>query len=99
MNTLSFQVDRTFSREYGMEKGFAMMIDLTADKITSQPAIQAFTIRNGDLITNKFVGVGGLSGLESGFVSSAVAASKLIIHGYSGIGVFSPYRSFIMKQV
>lgn len=47
-------------------------------------------MKNGDFISNKFIGVGGLSGTESGFVSSAVAASKLIIHGYSGIGVFAP---------
>lgn len=35
-----FKVDRTFSREYGMEKGYALMLDLTADKSTGEPAIK-----------------------------------------------------------
>ena len=42
--------------------------------------------------------VGGLDGMTSGVVSSSVAASKLINWGYSGIGVFSPYKSFIIRQ-
>lgn len=42
--------------------------------------------------------VGGLDGMTSGVVSSAVAASKLINWGYSGVGVFSPYRSFILSE-
>lgn len=44
------------------------------------------------------MGVGGLSGTESGVVSSPVAGSKLIMMGYAGIGVFAPYRSFILRQ-
>lgn len=43
-------------------------------------------------------GIGGLDGLSSGVVSSTVAATKLINWGYSGVGVFSPYRSFIMRE-
>lgn len=44
MNILQFQVDRTFSREYGSEKGYALFLDLTADKVSGTPAIQAFTL-------------------------------------------------------
>lgn len=98
-NSISFKVDRTFSREYGSDKGFMMMIDLTSDKVSGEPAIQMFTLKGGDFISNKYPGVGGLDGLSSGIVSSPVAASKLINWGYSGVGVFSPYRSFIMKEV
>lgn len=97
-NTLTFQVDRTFSREFG-NKGFGMLIDLSADKVSGTPAIQCMTLKNGDIITNRFIGVGGEDGLSSGFVSSAVAASKLIIHGYSGVMVASPYRAAIIKQI
>lgn len=49
-----FKVDRTFSREYGMEKGYALMLDLTADKSTGEPAMQMFTLKGGDFITNRF---------------------------------------------
>ena len=74
------------------------MLDLTADKTSGEPAIQMFTLKGGDFISNKFPGVGGLDGLSSGVVSSPVAATKLINWGYSGVGVFSPYRSFIMRE-
>lgn len=97
-NVISFKVDRTFSREYGSDKAYSLMLDLTADKSTGEAAIQMFTLKGGDFITNKFPGVGGLDGLTSGVVSSATAASKLINWGYSGIGVFSPYKSFILKE-
>ena len=97
-NTVTFKVDRTFSREYGTEKGYGLFLDLTADKSTGDPAMQMFSLKGCDFITNKFPGVGGLDGMSSGVVSSAVAASKLINWGYAGIGVFSPYRSFIMRE-
>ena len=57
-----------------------------------------FTLKGGDFISNRFPGVGGLDGLSSGVVSSAVAASKLINWGYSGVGVFNPYRSYMLIE-
>lgn len=98
-NYISFKVDRTFTREYGMEKAYCLCLDLTADATSAEPPIQMFTLKGGDFITNKFPGVGGLDGLSSGIVSSAVAASKLINWGYSGVGVFNPYRSFILREI
>lgn len=98
-NILSFKVDRTFSREWGNDKGFAMFIDLTADKSSGNPAIAAFTLKGGDFITNTIDGVGGQNGLTSGPVSSPVAASKAVIWGYDSIAAFSPYRSAIMREV
>lgn len=38
-NTISFKVDRTFSREYGREKGYALCLDLTADTSSAEPPI------------------------------------------------------------
>ena len=58
-----------------------------------------FTLKGCDFITNKYPGVGGLDGMSSGVVSSPVAGSKLIDWGYSGIGVFYPYRSFILRAL
>lgn len=97
MNEVTFKVDKALTHEYG-NKGYGVLIDLTADKVSGQPAIAAFTFKNGEFISSKYPGVGGLDGMSSGIVSSPVAASKLIIHGYSGVGVFSPYRSFILFQ-
>lgn len=36
-----------------------------------------FTLKGGDFITNKVLGVGGENGLSSGVVSTPVAGSKL----------------------
>ena len=76
-NTISFQVDRTFSREFGYEKGYMLALDLTADKTSAQPPIALFTLKGGDMISNKYVGVGGLNGVSSGEVATPVAGSKL----------------------
>lgn len=98
-NSITFKVDRTFSREYGFEKGYCLCLDLTADKTSAEPPIQMFTLKGGDFISNKYLGVGGEDGLSSGVVSSPVAGSKLINWGYSGVGVFNPYRSFILREI
>lgn len=98
-NTIIFTVDRTFSREYGYDKGYALCLDLTADQTSAQPPIAMFTLKNGDFISNKVVGVGGENGLSSGTVSTPVAATKLINWGYSGVAVFNPYRSFILREI
>lgn len=98
-NTIIFAVDRTFSREYGYDKAYALCLDLTADKTSGQPPIGMFTLKGGDFISNKVIGVGGENGLSSGVVSTPVAGGKLINWGYSGVAVFNPYRSFIMREV
>lgn len=79
-----------------MYRKFGMFLDLTADKASGKPAIAMFTFKNGEFIHNYIKGVGGRSGLESGEVSSPVAASKEIMWGYAGVGVFNPYRSVIL---
>ncbi len=98
-NSVSFKVDRTFSREWGYEKGYALALDLTADKTSAQPPLAMFTLKGGDMISNKYVGVGGLNGLSSGEVASPVAGSKLILWGYSSIACFNPYRSYILREI
>lgn len=98
-NHISFKVDRTFSREYGSEKGYAVCLDLTADLVSGRAPIEMFTLKGGDFMTSKYPGVGGMDGLSSGIVSSPVAASKIINWGYSGVGVFNPHRSFILREL
>lgn len=56
-NTITFKVDRTFSREYGYEKAYCLCLDLTADKTSAEPPIQMFTLKGGDFISNKVLGV------------------------------------------
>lgn len=96
-NVITFKVDRALTREFGA-KGYGVFIDLTHDLSTGKAAVQAFTLKNGDMINSEYLGVGGRSGLASGYISSTVAGSKYVILGYSGIGVFAPYRSAIMFE-
>ena len=98
-NEISFKVDRTFSREFGYQKGYMLALDLTADKTSAQPPIALFTLKGGDMISNKYKGVGGFTGLEGGEVASPVAGSKLIMWGYSSLAVFNPYKSYIMREI
>lgn len=98
-NTISFTVDRTFSHEKGYDKAYAVCLDLTGDEIQNTPAISMFTLKGGDFISNRFLGVGREDGLSSGDVSSPVAGSRLINWGYSGVGVFCPYKSFILREI
>jgi hypothetical protein len=96
-NSIIFKVDRALSIEYP-DKGYAVLIDLTADKMSGQPAISMFTLEGAEYIENTVAGVGGLNGTTGGAVASPVAGSRLVATGYSGIGVFSPYRSFILVE-
>ena len=79
-NQVSFTVDRTFTREYG-DKGYGLCLDLTADLASGKPAMAMFSLKGADIITSKYPGVGGMNGVDSGVVSSPVAASKLIMMG------------------
>ena len=38
-----------------------LALDLTADKTSAQPPIAAFTLKGGDIITNKYIGVKDLT--------------------------------------
>lgn len=97
-NQITFTVDRALTREFGNQKGYGIAIDLTADETKNQPAIAQFTLKGGEFLTSKYLGVGGEDGLTSGLVASPVAGSKLINWGYAGIAVFNPYRSFIVRE-
>lgn len=55
-NTIVFQVDRSLTREFG-SKGYGIVLDMTADKATGQPAVQMFTLKNGEFISSKMKGV------------------------------------------
>ena len=76
-----------------------LCIDLTADAAKNQPAVSQFSLKGKEFISNSIAGVGGLQGGQSGPVASPMAGSKLAIHGYAGIAVFNPYKSFIAYEI
>ena len=96
-NSIVFKVDRALSYEYP-DKGYGLLLDLTPDKTSGAAAMSMFTIEGAEFLENTIAGVQGLNGRTSGVVASPVAGSKLVMSGYSGIGVFAPHRSFILMQ-
>lgn len=96
-NQISFQVDKALTLEYP-DKGYGLVIDLTADAVNSTPALQMFTVKGGEFIRGVLKGVGGLDGVSSGDVYTPVAGSKLIHMGYAGVGVMNPYRSYVIQE-
>lgn len=79
-NSLIVKVDRCFDIEYPTRK-YAIMLDLTPDGKSGKSALAFYTFKNGELIHNFIPGVGGMTGLASGQVSSPVAGMKYINWG------------------
>jgi len=96
-NQILFKVDRALSREYP-DKGYSVMIDLTSDKTSNVSPVQMFSLNGAEFTSNTISGVGGMDGKTSGAVASPVAGAKLVNSGYSGAGVFTPYRSYVMLE-
>ena len=96
-NEVVFMPDRALTREYG-NKGYAIALDLSSDLVSGMPAVSMMTLKNGNCIQNYITGVGGMDGLSSGEVSSPVAGSKMVIHGYIGVCVWNPFKSFILRE-
>lgn len=92
-STIIFKVDRTLSIEYG-NKGFGVLIDLTADKASGRPAIEAFTLGDKQIYENTLTGVG----VRNGEVASPVAGIKYVMGGYFGVAVYNPYKSVILFE-
>lgn len=95
-NQISFKVDRALNYEYG-DQPFAIAIDLTADAQSGKPAMMLFTLRGQQFIRATVEGVGGLTGTKSGSSATKVAGSSIVHMGYSGLGLFNPYRSFMLR--
>lgn len=96
-NQVSFQVDKALSMEYP-DKGYGLIIDLTADRTNNTPAMQLFTLKNAEFIRNVIKGVGGLGGNQSGDAYTPVAGSKIVHMGYAGVGIYNPYRSYVIEE-
>jgi len=75
-NTVIFKVDRALSIEY--QKGYGILVDLTADKSSGRPAIEMFTLGNKQLVENTLTGVG----IQNGPVASPVSGVKYVMSGW-----------------
>lgn len=77
-NTISFVVDRALTN-WRPTQGYAVCIDLTADKSSNTPAVVKFTTLGSEYILNTITGVGGLNGKASGDVSTNVAGCQKVM--------------------
>lgn len=78
-NKMVFVLDRSLDLEFP-KKAYGLFLDLTTDS-NGQPGIMFCTFKGGQLIHNVITGVGGVSGLASGEVSSPVAGAKIVNWG------------------
>jgi hypothetical protein len=95
-NVVTFILDRSLDLEYS-KKAYGFLLDMGTNDGT--PNLMFLTFKNGQLIHNTVEGVGGMSGLKSGPVSSPVAGSKIINWGYHGVAVTNPYKSVILEEI
>jgi len=58
-----------------------------------------FSLKGADIVTNKYIGVGGENGISSGVVSSPVAGGKRIVWGYSSVALFNPYKTAELREI
>lgn len=92
-NTVIFHVDRALSIEYG-NKGYGILVDLTADKTNNRAAIEAFTIKDKEMTESVMYG----AGTRSGEVSTPVNGIHWSMSGYWGVAVYNPYRSVVILE-
>lgn len=96
-NQITFKVDRALTLEYP-DRGMALCIDLTADKVTGKPAMRQFTVKGMEFTRGTIAGIGGVDGVTSGMAATPVAGSTLVHLSYQGVGVFCPYRSYMITE-
>lgn len=96
-NQITFHVDKALTLEYP-NKGYGLVVDLTADAASNTPALQMFTVKNGEFIRGFLRGVGGDDGVTSGDISTTVAGSKIVHMGYASVGLYNPYRSYVIAE-
>ncbi len=96
-NTLVFLPDRSLSQEFD-SYGFGIFLDVNADMKSGRPNLAAFTLEGAELIEGYVNGLGGRDGKTSGEVSTGVHGTEYHLIGYSGTAVFSPYKSFIVRE-
>ena len=91
-NQLTFMVDKSLSLEYD-QRPYGLCLDLTADLTSGKSAMGSYTLKGKELIKNMLVGVGS----SQTYVSSPVAASRIVYTGYSSVCVFAPQKSYVIE--
>lgn len=92
-NSIIIHVDKSLDVEFP-ERKVALCMDLTPDGQRGDAAIKMFTFKGKQYVQSVLHG----PGTGSHVVSTPVAGGKKIAHGYSGVAVFCPYKSFILMS-
>lgn len=92
-NSIIIHVDKSLDVEFPGRK-VALCMDLTPDGKRGDAAIKMFTFKGKQYVQSVLHG----PGTGSHVVSTPVAGGKKIAHGYSGVAVFCPYKSFILMS-
>lgn len=98
-NTVTFIIDEALTNHY-KDKAYAIFMDTGAYETESGqvPGINLVTLKGRSMIKNYVNGIGGVDGVSSGPVSTALDASKFIVTGWRGVRVHNPYAGVIFKE-
>jgi hypothetical protein len=94
-NTIVFTINRALS-EYYKDQGYGVFFD--AGQYGGIDNIEMMTLSGRLLISGTIAGMGGLSGTESGPITTSVDGSEKHLLGYSGVKVANPYAGHIIKE-
>jgi len=95
-NKMVFMIDLALTQEHP-NYGYGIMLDMAPDA-NGRPAVQSFTLEGSEMLTGIVPGLGNKDGKTSGIIATGLTGTEFHIAGYSGIGLFNPYRSHIFKQ-
>lgn len=94
-NTITFMENQALTERFP-EKGFAILLDPYTED--GQINIQMMTMKNMSLFRGFQKGMGGMSGHDSGEMSTTIHGGRIEYMGYRGIKLANPYGAHIMEQ-
>ncbi len=96
-NTIVFTPNKALTDRYPSE-GYGVLLDLTPDAKSGKPGLASYTLDGSEMISGSLEGLGGKDGKSSGVISTPVTGSEFHVVGYSGIILFNPYKSHIVRE-
>lgn len=94
-NIITFMENAALTDRYP-DRGYCLILDTSM--YDGEPNIQMMTIKGMSLFKGVQKGMGGLTGGESGEVSTFVHGSRIEYMGYRGVKVANPYGAHILEE-
>jgi hypothetical protein len=94
-NVITFMENQALTDRYP-DRAYCVLLDTSL--YDGEPNIQQITLQGMSMFKGTLKGMGGLTGGESGEVSSLIHGSRVEIMGYRGVKVANPYGAHILEE-